>query len=52
MKRLMKFFDIKKKIAVEQQNKLREVVKELCTMETDPVDGRMLVLKQHYSAMG
>lgn len=52
MKRLMKIFDIKKKTSVERQNKFREVVKELCTMETDPVDGRMLVLKQHYSAMG
>ncbi len=52
MKRLMKIFDIKKKTAVERQNKFREVVKELCTMESDPVDGRMLVLKQHYSAMG
>lgn len=52
MKRLMKIFDIKKKTSVERQNKFREVVKELCTMESDPVDGRMLVLKQHYSAMG
>lgn len=52
MKRLMKLFDIKKKSSPERQNKFREVVKELCTMKTDPVGGRMLVLKQHYSNMG
>ena len=52
MKRLMKIFDIKKKALKDRQNKFREVVKELCTMETDPVGGRMLVLKQHYSNMG
>jgi hypothetical protein len=52
MKRLMKIFDIKKKAHKDRQNKFREVVKELCTMETDPVGGRMLVLKQHYSNMG
>lgn len=50
MKRLMKIFDIKKKTSVERQSKFREVVKELCTMETDPMEGRMLVLKQHYSS--
>jgi hypothetical protein len=52
MKRLMKLFDIKKKSSPDRQNKFREVVKELCTMKTDPVGGRMLVLKQHYSNMG
>jgi hypothetical protein len=52
MKRLMKIFDIKKKSSQDRQNKFREAVKELCTMETDPVGGRMLVLKQHYSNMG
>lgn len=51
MKRLLKIFDIKKKTAAERQNKFREIVKELCTMEKDPVEGNMLVLKQHYSAM-
>ena len=51
MKRLMKLFDIKKKSSPDRQNKFREVVKELCTMKTDPVGGRMLVLKQHYSNM-
>jgi hypothetical protein len=49
-KRLMKIFDTKKK--KDRQAKFREVVKELCTMETDPVQGRMFVLKQHYSNMG
>ena len=52
MKRLMKLFDIKKKSSPERQNKFREVIKELCTMKTDPIGGRMLVLKQHYSNMG
>lgn len=52
MKRLMKLFDIKKKSSADRQNKFREVVKELCTMKTDPVGGRMLVLKQHYQNMG
>uniref|UniRef100_A0A7S2YEV3 Transcription initiation factor IIF subunit alpha n=1 Tax=Entomoneis paludosa TaxID=265537 RepID=A0A7S2YEV3_9STRA len=49
MKRLMKIFEVKKKSAQERQDKFREVVKELCTMKQDPVNGRMLVLKQHYS---
>ncbi|GAX17944.1 hypothetical protein FisN_18Hh154 [Fistulifera solaris] len=51
MKRLMKIFDIKKKSTAERQAKFREMVKELCTMVNDPVSGRMLVLKQHYSNM-
>ena len=51
MKRLMKIFDIKKKSSQERQARFRDVVKELCTMKTDPVGGRMLVLKQHYSNM-
>jgi len=52
MKRLLKIFDIKRKTSPERQSKFREIIKELCTMENDPVEGRMLVLKQHYSAMG
>lgn len=52
MKRLMKIFDVKKKSSQDRQNKFREAVRELCTMETDPVGGRTLVLKQHYSNMG
>ena len=51
MKRLMKLFDINKKTEKERQNQFRQVIKELCTMETDPVGGRMLVLKQHYRNM-
>ena len=49
MKRLMKIFDVKKKSSQERQQKFKEVVRELCTIETDPIGGRMLVLKQHYS---
>jgi len=49
MKRLMKIFDIKKKHGPERQDKFRDVVKELCTMTSDPLGGRLLVLKQHYS---
>ena len=49
MKRLMKIFDVKKKSSQDRQTKFKEVVRELCTMETDPIGGRMLVLKQHYS---
>ena len=52
MKRLMKIFDIKKKSDKERQDRFREAIKELCTMETDPINGRMLVLKQHYQNMG
>ena len=52
MKRLLKIFDIKKKTSADRQNKFREIVRELCIMEKDPVEGNMLVLKQHYSAMG
>lgn len=51
MKRLLKLFDINKKTSSDRQNKFREVIKELCTMKSDPVGGRMLVLKQHYSNM-
>jgi len=51
IKRLMKIFEVKTKWGPERQNKFREVVKELCIMKTDPIDGRMLVLKQHYSNM-
>jgi len=49
MKRLMKIFDVKKKSSQDRQTKFKEVVRELCTIETDPIGGRMLVLKQHYS---
>mmetsp|Transcript_54150 Transcript_54150/g.60547 ORF Transcript_54150/g.60547 Transcript_54150/m.60547 type:complete len:650 (-) Transcript_54150:56-2005(-) len=49
MKRLMKIFDVKKKSSQDRQTKFKEAVRELCTIETDPIGGRMLVLKQHYS---
>jgi hypothetical protein len=52
VKRLMKIFDVKKKSSAERQEKFREVIKELCTMKTDAVGGKILVLKQHYSNMG
>jgi len=51
MKRLMKIFTIKKKAGPERMNKFREVVRELCTMKQDNVEGNMLVLKPHYSKM-
>ena len=51
-KRLFKLFDIKKKKTSEERyNKFRDVVKELCTMKVDNVEGNMFVLKQHYSKM-
>ena len=49
MKRLMKIFVINKKASPERQAQFRDAVKELCSMKNDPVHGRMLVLKQHYS---
>jgi len=52
LKRLMKLFDIGKKSSKERRAGFQQMVKELCTLETDPTGGRMLVLKQHYSNMG
>jgi hypothetical protein len=49
--RLMKIFSANRKHGEARQSKFREVVKELCTMTTDPLNGRTLVLKQHYSHM-
>ena len=49
--RLIKIFNANKKHGEVRQNQLKEVIKELCTMTTDPIHGRMLVLKQHYSHM-
>jgi len=49
MKRLTKIFNVKKKSDQERQSKFKEVVRELCTIEKDPIGGRTLVLKQHYS---
>ena len=49
MKRLLKIFNIKKKAGPERMNKFREVVRELCTMRQDKIEGNVLVLKPHYS---
>ena len=49
--RLIKIFNANKKHGEVRQNQLKEVIKELCTMTTDPIHGRVLVLKQHYSHM-
>jgi hypothetical protein len=49
MRRLMKIFDVNKKSNQDRQTKFKEVVRELCTIVIDPIEGRMLVLKQHYS---
>jgi hypothetical protein len=49
MKRLMKIFSVSKKATAERQEQFRNVVKELCIVQTDPIAGRTLVLKQHYS---
>jgi hypothetical protein len=48
MKRLTRIFDVSKRSSQDRQSKFKEAVRELCTMETDPVGGRVLVLKQHY----
>ena len=49
MKRLIKIFNIKKKAGAERMNKFREVVRELCTMRQDKIEGNVLILKPHYS---
>lgn len=49
MKKLTKIFDVKSKSSQDRKQKFKEVVRELCTIEQDPVGGRMLVLKQHYT---
>jgi hypothetical protein len=48
-KRLAKIFNVGKKSPPDRQVKLKEAIRELCTMETDPLGGNVLVLKQHYS---
>jgi hypothetical protein len=47
-KRLTKIFNVKKKSSAERQAKFKDAVRELCIMETDPIHGSVLVLKQHY----
>ncbi|KAL7567312.1 hypothetical protein ACA910_015686 [Epithemia clementina (nom. ined.)] len=49
MKRLMKIFNVGKKSPKERQDHFRDILKELCIMKADPINGRMLVLKQHYA---
>mmetsp|Transcript_61114 Transcript_61114/g.90657 ORF Transcript_61114/g.90657 Transcript_61114/m.90657 type:complete len:353 (-) Transcript_61114:47-1105(-) len=51
-KKLMKIFNSTKKAPVVRQNRFKEVVRELCTIKQDAVEGNLLVLKQHYSNMG
>ena len=51
-KRLMKVFDVKKKSSQERRDLFRKIVKDLCSVQHDPVKGNMLVLKQHWSHMG
>lgn len=48
MKKLMKLYNIKKKSAQDRIKKFQAIIKELCTMEKDPVQGNILKLKQHY----
>lgn len=49
MKKLMKLYNIKKKTEKDRIKKFQAIIKELCIMHKDPVQGNMLVLKQHYS---
>lgn len=48
MKRLMKIFAVNKKASQDKKQNFKRVIQELCTIEQDPIGGRMLVLKQHY----
>ena len=48
-KKLMKIFSIKKKAARERIQTFQSIIKELCIMKKDPVQGNLLVLKQHYA---
>jgi len=49
LKRLMKIFDVKRKSSQDRKDKFRRVVFELCRIEDDPIGGRMVLLKQHYT---
>lgn len=49
MKRLLKIFNINKKTTEDRREAFKEVIRELCNMEDDPLaGGKILVLKQHY----
>jgi len=50
-KQLMKIFNIKKKSAPDRKLRFQELIKELCSILDDPVQGRMLQLKQHYATL-
>ena len=50
IKKLQKIFSIKKKrTKPERYQRFVNVIKEVCTMLDDPIEGKLLVLKQHYS---
>ena len=49
MKRLMKIFNINRRTTEDRREAFKDVIRELCTMENDPLaGGKILVLKQHY----
>lgn len=47
-KKLNKIFEIKKKTPLERRTNYMEIVKELCIIQDDKAEGKVLVLKQHY----
>uniref|UniRef100_A0A7S2K394 Transcription initiation factor IIF subunit alpha n=1 Tax=Leptocylindrus danicus TaxID=163516 RepID=A0A7S2K394_9STRA len=47
-KKLNRIFEIKKKTPLERRNTYMEIVKELCIIQDDKTEGKVLVLKQHY----
>jgi len=52
IKKLMKIFSIKKKSASkERKQKFQQLILELCVIKNDPVQGKMLQLKQHYASL-
>ena len=49
MKRLLKIFNINKKTTEDRREAFKDVIRELCNMQDDPLaGGKILVLKQHY----
>jgi hypothetical protein len=49
MKKLMKLYNIKKKSPPERIKLFQAIIKELCNITKDPVEGNVLVLKQHFA---
>jgi hypothetical protein len=47
--RVIKIFDVKNKKKPERWTSFKQIIKELCMITSDPVKGRLLVLKQHYA---